>query len=83
MSTVEVLGRDAAREAYRVRTEAGTALVPEVLMQDLRPGERPSHQEAYEWIARHRREIARAVAALASGAEPRAPFEIVTLERGA
>ena len=50
MSPVEVIGRDVAREAYRVRVDADgharTAFVPECLMETLRPGERPSHQEA-------------------------------------
>ena len=46
MSPVEVIGRDVAREAYRVRVDADgharTAFVPECLMETLRPGERPS-----------------------------------------
>ncbi|SIS68717.1 hypothetical protein SAMN05421759_102369 [Roseivivax lentus] len=79
MSRVEVLGRDVAREAYRVRTASGEAFVPECLMGGLRPGDRPSHQDAYEWIAAHRRDLDAAVAALARGAVPKAPYDIVSL----
>ena len=79
MTRVAVRGRDAAREAYRIETDHGLALVPECLMEGLRPGERPSHQEAYEWIAAHRDRLARAVADLASGRVPRRPFDLVTL----
>ena len=82
MSVVEVLGRDAGAEAYRVRAEGCVALVPEFLMESLRPGARPSHQEAYEWIATHRRAIARAVAELSRGETPNAPFDVVTLTEG-
>ena len=77
---VEVQGRDVTREAYRIETETGRALVPECLMQTaLRPGARPSHQEAYEWIADHRVALARAVVQLAQGQTPRPPYDIVTL----
>lgn len=83
MSRVEVLGRDVAAEAYRVRAHledgAREASVPECLMEGLRPGERPSHQEAYEWIARHRARIAAAVATRAAGRAPRPPWDLVTL----
>ncbi|MHA6346310.1 hypothetical protein [Roseivivax sp. CAU 1761] len=84
MSRVEVRGRDAGAEAYRIRVEIDgrqvSALVPECLMAGLRPGDRPSHQEAYEWIAAHRRDLSRAVGALAAGRQPRPPYDIVTLE---
>ncbi|SMX36697.1 hypothetical protein [Maliponia aquimaris] len=81
MSTpVEVQGRDVAREAYRIATDAGRAWVPECLMQGgLRPGGRPSHQEAYEWIAAHRTALARAIDDLARGRTPRPPYDLVTL----
>ncbi|APZ55060.1 hypothetical protein [Salipiger abyssi] len=83
MSPVEVIGRDVAREAYRVRVDAEglarTALVPECLMETLRPGERPSHQEAYEWIAAHRGRIEKAVIARAAARTPRPPYDLVTL----
>ncbi len=76
---VAVRGRDAGAEAYRVETDFGQALVPECLMGGLRPGDRPSHQEAYEWIAAHRVQIARAVETLAKGATPRAPYDLLSL----
>ncbi|WP_136442349.1 hypothetical protein [Pacificoceanicola onchidii] len=76
---VEVKGRDAAREAYRVETDAGCALVPEFLMEGLRPGERPSHQEAYEWIAAHRKPLAAAIDTLAKGRSPRRPYDTLSL----
>ncbi|WP_417205504.1 hypothetical protein [Antarctobacter sp.] len=77
---VEVRGRDVAREAYRIETDAGRAWVPECLMaQALRPGGRPSHQDAYEWIAAHRQALVRAVTQLACGATPRPPYDIMTL----
>ncbi len=77
---VEVQGRDVAREAYCIATDAGRAYVPESLMQNgWRPGARPTHQEAYEWIAAHRQPIARAVELLVRGRKPRAPYDIVTL----
>lgn len=79
-SRVEVQGRDAGGEAYRIATEVGRALVPEFLMQtSLRPGARPTHQEAYEWIAAHRQPLVRAVAALSRGDTPRAPYDTLTL----
>ena len=78
MTRVAVTGRDAAREAYRVETDHGGALVPECLMQPaLRPGARPSHQEAYEWIAAHRKQIARAVASRKIGDTPRPPYDLI------
>ncbi|MFD1344708.1 hypothetical protein [Litorisediminicola beolgyonensis] len=77
--SVAVRGRDAAREAYRVDIDGQGALVPECLMESLRSGDRPSHQEAYEWIAAHRGAIERAVAARVRGERPRPPFDLVEL----
>jgi hypothetical protein len=79
---VAVRGRDAAAEAYLVETGGLLALVPECLMEGLRPGARLGHQEAYEWIARHRFQIARAVAQRAAGEVPRAPFDLITVQPG-
>ncbi len=76
---VEVQGRDAALEAYRIETDAGRALVPECLMGGLRPGTRPSHQEAYEWIAAHRAKLAKAVQALTQNKPLRPPYDLITL----
>jgi len=78
---VEVLGRDVALEAYRVRITADgaplTGYVPEALFANpWRPGERPSHQDAYEWIAGNRGRIRAALIARARGAARiRAPFD--------
>ncbi|WP_417603496.1 hypothetical protein [Primorskyibacter flagellatus] len=83
MTRVEVQGRDVANEAYRIATTvAGTpvrALVPECLMQGPRPGDRPSHREAYEWIAAHKSPLIRAVETLSRGKLPRRPYDILTL----
>ncbi|MGY3437253.1 MULTISPECIES: hypothetical protein [unclassified Marinovum] len=92
---VEVHGRDVATEAYRISTADGRALVPEYLMSGqttgqstgqatrqatgLRPNARPTHQEAYEWIARHNAALHRAVAQLARGTTPKPPFDTLTL----
>lgn len=77
------MGRDAAREAYRLKAEiAGRelqAFVPECLMQGLRLDERPTHQEAYEWIARHSAALHTAIAARAENRAPRKPYHLVTL----
>lgn len=83
MIRIEVLGRDAGAEAYRVRAHLGAglrqALVPECLMHGQRPGGRPGHHEAYEWIAAHRTEIAAAVSARLDGRVPRAPWHLIAL----
>ena len=76
---VEVQGRDPVREAYRVETDAGRAFVPEFLMASLRPGARPTHQQAYEWIAAHRKPLAAAIEALANGQTPRHPYDTLSL----
>ena len=79
MSALHVRSRDVALEAYRVETDAGSAFVPECLMDRLRHEARPSHQSAYEWIGAHRRDITKAIEALASGRTPRAPYDLITL----
>lgn len=77
---VEVKGRDVTRGAYRIETDAGRAFVPECLMANaLRPGGKPSHQDAYEWIAAHRNALIRAVDRLVNGRAPRPPYDIMTL----
>lgn len=77
---VDIQGRDVALEAYRISTPDGRAMVPEWMMtSSLRPNQRPSHQEAYEWIAANRPALIRAVAQLQSGKTPARPFECVRL----
>ena len=82
---IEVRGRDVLTESYRVETEVDgrrvTAFVPERHFRDARGPERPSHQQAYEGIAAAKDRIERAIAALARGAAPRAPFDDITLEK--
>ena len=78
--SLQVLGRDPGREAYRIRTDVGAcAWVPECLIDTLRPGDRPTHQEAYQWIAAHRTALQNAVDRRRAGKAPRPPFDLVTL----
>lgn len=82
---IDVRGLDRATECYRVTTEVDgkrvTALVPERLASDLRViGARPSHQEAYVWIAAHQAKIEAAIAKLARGSgRVKPPFDQITL----
>jgi hypothetical protein len=77
---VEVQGRDPVLAAYRNATEAGRAFVPEYLMRNsLRPGARPSHQDACMWIASHHMQLTKAVALLPRGHRPPAPYDVLTL----
>lgn len=82
---MEIMGRDIATESYRIAIDVDgarvVALVPERLAADgWRPGGRPSHQQAYEWIAAHRPRIEQAIAALArTGTVTRAPYDQITL----
>jgi len=81
---IEVLGRDAAGEFYRIEVSQGDAPirahVPEALMMsDLRPDTRPSHAEAYAWIDRNRRAIERAISDRRASRVPRKPFDLIVL----
>jgi hypothetical protein len=81
---MDVLGRDAAREAYRVAT-GGSArlvgLVPDALIAE---GARLSgghgHRTAYDWLAAHAQEIEDTLRTRAAGGRPRAPFGRIVLE---
>jgi hypothetical protein len=82
---MEVLGRDSAREAIRVAVNGPggriVALVPEALITDaarLTGGH--GHRTAYDWLARHAREIEDTLRTRAAGGRPRAPFDRVVLE---
>ncbi len=83
---MDVLGRDIAREAYRVATgSAGNRIVgfiPEAVIAEgmcLSGGR--GHQTAYEWIARHAKQIEQALRALRDGSGAiRAPFDRMMLE---
>ena len=81
---MEVKGRDPATECYRVVHDVDgmevTALVPERFAVDFRIiGSRPSHQSAYVWMAENKSKIENAIAQLASGNTPRAPFDQITI----
>ncbi len=82
---MEVKGRDPATECYRVVHEVDgrsvTALVPERLAAGMHLiGARPSHQDAYVWMAEHKDKIEAAIEKLARGkGRPRAPFDQITL----
>jgi hypothetical protein len=81
---MEVLGRDAAREAYRIVTDNGhrlVGLVPDTLIAD---GERLTgghgHRTAYDWLAAHTREIEDTLRIRAAGGQPGAPYDRIVLE---
>lgn len=81
---MEVKGRDPETECYRVTHDVDgrtvTALVPERFAADLRlTGARPSHQDAYVWMAEHKTKIETAIGQLARGKRPRAPFDQIAL----
>ena len=81
---MEVKGRDPATECYRVTHEVDgmvvNALVPERFASDMHlTGSRPSHQDAYVWIAGHQTQIEAAIAQLSQGKRPRAPYDQITL----
>ena len=82
---MEVKGRDPATECYRVVHDVDgqsvTALVPERLAAGMHLiGARPSHQDAYVWMAAHKDKIEAAIALLARGTRrPKAPYDQITL----
>jgi hypothetical protein len=81
---MEVLGRDAAREGYRVATLGDArivGLVPEALIAQgraLTGGH--GHRTAYDWLAAHAREIEDTLRTRAAGGCPKAPFDRIVLE---
>ncbi|MEM0945797.1 MAG: hypothetical protein AAGK37_00200 [Pseudomonadota bacterium] len=65
---MEIIGRDSAREAYRVAAHGVTGLIPDhVIASNIRLTGGRGHQTAYEWIARHATDIEDTLKAL-SGA---------------
>ncbi|WP_435659610.1 hypothetical protein [Leisingera caerulea] len=82
---MEIRGRDPETESYRVTLTVDgrtvTALVPERLAADTRLiGSRPSHQEAYVWMAENKDKIEAAITHLARGTRrPKAPFDQIVL----
>jgi hypothetical protein len=81
---MEVLGRDAVREGYRVATLGGArlvGLVPEALIaHSTRLTGGDGHRTAYDWLAAHAREIEDTLRTRAAGGRPRAPFDRIVLE---
>ena len=78
---MDVLGRDSAAECYRIASGGAVARLPDVVISTrmkLTGGQ--GHQTAYDWIARHSREIDAAIDALKSRRKPRAPFDTMELE---
>lgn len=82
---MEIRGRDRATECYVVEVEVDgqivKGLVPERLAAHQRLiSARPTHQDAYVWIAENRKKIEAAFAKLARGTgRPKAPFDQITL----
>jgi hypothetical protein len=81
---MEVLGRDAANEAYRIAIDHGgrrvVGLLPEAVMARGPLVGGHGHATAYDWIARHRREIETTLKTLADGTgRPKAPFDAMVL----
>ncbi|KIC08360.1 hypothetical protein RA19_20530 [Leisingera sp. ANG-M1] len=82
---MEIRGRDPETECYRVELQVDgrtvKALVPERLAADTRLiGSRPSHQDAYVWMAEHKAKIEAAITLLARGSKrPKAPYDQIIL----
>ncbi|KAA9008898.1 hypothetical protein [Histidinibacterium aquaticum] len=77
---MEVLGRDSAAEAYRVRAHGVTALVPDHMMSHtmaLTGGH--GHQTAHDWLARHARQIEETLLAYREGRPVRPPYTLLEL----
>ncbi|UWQ97046.1 hypothetical protein K3728_07460 [Rhodobacteraceae bacterium M385] len=82
---MQILGKNASADAYRVSVDLGgdavVALIPDALLsQQYGTGNAVSHDQAYEWIATQQHDLTDAVKALKKGAAPRAPFTHITLE---
>ena len=81
---MEVLGRDAMREAYRVAVDGGerlVALVPDALIAEgVRLTGGHGHRTAYDWLAAHAREIEDTLRTRAAGGRPKPPFDRIVLE---
>jgi hypothetical protein len=82
---MRVLGKDKSEEAYRLGLEIGgteiVALIPEALLSaEHGRTDRVPHQAAYEWIEPRPTPWPTRSETLHSGAQPRAPFDQITLE---
>ena len=81
---MQVKGRDVETECYRVTHDVDgktvTALVPERFAAEPHlAGTRPSHQDAYVWMAEHKTKIETAIDQLARGRRPKKPFDQIAL----
>ncbi|MDJ1007517.1 MAG: hypothetical protein QNJ13_06785 [Paracoccaceae bacterium] len=78
---MEVLGRDSAAECTRVAVKGVVARLPDaVISSEMALTGGRGHQTAYEWIARHGREIETAIDRLRRGMRPKPPFDVMELE---
>ena len=82
---MEVLGRDSQREAYRVAVGQGggriVGLVPDhAISATMRLTGGRGHQTAYDWLARHDKQIELTLRTLRDGGAAPAPFDCVVLE---
>ena len=78
---MDVLGRDAAREGYRVAAHGIVGLVPDTLISEgVRLTGAHGHRTAYDWLAAHAREIEDTLRTRAAGGCPGAPFDRIVLE---
>lgn len=81
---MEIMGRDPGTECYRIAVDVGgrrvVALLPERFAARLQDqGRRPSHETAYDWIARHKTKIEDAIERIANGQRLSAPYDEITL----
>ena len=83
---IEVVRRDPSRESYVVAFEtegrAYLGAVPEELMAGgLRLGDRPSHEDAYRWIAAHADEVRDAIRKGRDGGYVGSPYDRIVALR--
>ena len=81
---MEVHGVDMTREAYRISTPINgvdvMGFVPEgLVMEMLGINRRPGHGEVYAWLEKHFASVEGALNKRYSGAEPKRPFDRITL----
>ena len=80
---MEVNGKTADGSAYLVSETANGRLieakVPEALLEAEHGDRKVSHQQAYEWIATNRHDLADAMKTLAAGGTPRPPYDQIAL----
>ena len=85
---MEVIGKNASQDAYRVALELGggrvVALVPDALLSAEHGQDgKVAHGQAYEWIAAQAHDLKAAIQTLVKGGTPRPPFDQITLDGSA